>query len=577
MSKQSRYALRDKKSTPHSLNNSYTEKDPQYYTSKSKSKSKSKMSRPHKKKTSRKYKRQNGTTSTARATSSPPPPPLTLFGGNQTRKGTPEQNDVLSGRGGNINSHHGNVAFRRLVAGRKNDYNLTTNKEKKAAISQEIIQQVHDIGGKFLRKENDGSWVELEMKQTLAKTSQALREGAPSIRASAGATGTPGQSISATRTAATRTSKGSKESKRKTRPSIQDENENQESHPLIVPMLHGRGKQLVPRPTSSAAAMMGEPKEEETTETMTSKEQSDHDRPLDSYVSVENDQDSELSSPTIHYRPNNKRIKKIPLVDKEAETPPLTNTPGPIETVPSSLSLPEPCFKNNHSDMGSLLSLPNFSSDNNNNNLISHRDHLLSPSPMYSNLLVADPCNNNIQNHALPVLPPPQRNLNRENSLLSSDINGSGDNFVGNEAFADPFVNDGTNSDAAIDGYFDFPENTQAIITNADAAAAAIGDASVSNNGMSIHSEAPDTIFRPTESSSRHCSKLPTLSEIQQASDSNDIDDDFIQPVSIPCPHNTRFMCFRRTVSKDNLPLNTKSSSSSSSCICDIVRNQGAK
>jgi hypothetical protein len=113
----------------------------------------------------------------------------------QLRIRNPGPHDVLCGRGGGINAHIGNVAFRELVKHDKERYNLEANKVKKAQISQDIVDRVKAEGGRFLRRDDDSShyrhqslWVEIDDLKALAKTSQALREGAPSIRATAKST-----------------------------------------------------------------------------------------------------------------------------------------------------------------------------------------------------------------------------------------------------------------------------------------------------------------------------------------------------------------------------------------------------
>jgi len=102
---------------------------------------------------------------------------------------TPASSDVLSGRGGSINAHVGNIQFRRWVAERKNDYNLAATKVEKSVVAQEVIALVRSQSppGRFLQKDPTaiggiGWWVEIEEEKTIAKTSQALREGAPKIR-----------------------------------------------------------------------------------------------------------------------------------------------------------------------------------------------------------------------------------------------------------------------------------------------------------------------------------------------------------------------------------------------------------
>lgn len=52
------------------------------------------------------------------------------FGTSVRRIRTPNPQDVLSGRGGGINSHEGNKVFRQWVNERKSDYNLAQNKKE---------------------------------------------------------------------------------------------------------------------------------------------------------------------------------------------------------------------------------------------------------------------------------------------------------------------------------------------------------------------------------------------------------------------------------------------------------------
>jgi len=108
---------------------------------------------------------------------------------------TPHPHDVLSGRGGGINAHPGNVVFREWVRVRKEDYNLAPNKAEKTRVATEVMDQVRqqDPPGRFLTRDTNVShmgmgsgggswWVEIDENRALAKTSQALREGAPNIR-----------------------------------------------------------------------------------------------------------------------------------------------------------------------------------------------------------------------------------------------------------------------------------------------------------------------------------------------------------------------------------------------------------
>jgi hypothetical protein len=103
---------------------------------------------------------------------------------------TPNASDVLLGRGGGINSHVGNRVFRDWVHQRKEDYNLAGSKADKTGVAKEVMELVTNKGGRFLTKDPttsssaSGWWMEVDELRALAKTSQALREGAPQIRAS---------------------------------------------------------------------------------------------------------------------------------------------------------------------------------------------------------------------------------------------------------------------------------------------------------------------------------------------------------------------------------------------------------
>lgn len=127
----------------------------------------------------------------------PPPSPSKVASGDVTynanaldqgtslrRFRTPAPHDVLSGRGGSVNAHPGNCQFRDWVHLRKEEYNLAKTKQAKADICRTVIAQVVALGGRFLVKESPNSpwWIEQDEERIMAKTSQALREGAPKIR-----------------------------------------------------------------------------------------------------------------------------------------------------------------------------------------------------------------------------------------------------------------------------------------------------------------------------------------------------------------------------------------------------------
>lgn len=170
----------------------------------------------------------------------------------------PEINDVLCGRGGNINNHTGNKAFRSFVQAKKYDYNLTKNKSEKARISQSIVDIVHNLQpkGRFMKAEN-GVWREVDDATAMKKTSQALREGAPILKAQAqavkGVARKTAKSLSTLgkRKRESSRNKSARNSKSTLMKKTEAEAEAEPLHPLIVPMANGhRGKELRFRQTT---------------------------------------------------------------------------------------------------------------------------------------------------------------------------------------------------------------------------------------------------------------------------------------------------------------------------------------
>mmetsp|Transcript_20790 Transcript_20790/g.59582 ORF Transcript_20790/g.59582 Transcript_20790/m.59582 type:complete len:689 (+) Transcript_20790:305-2371(+) len=98
---------------------------------------------------------------------------------------TPNCNDVLSGRGGRINAHPGNVQFRTIIASMKSTYlSPKTRKLEKAHIANDIVRRIRrlDPPGRFLKEDKDGTWWDIGDEKARKKVGQALREDAPDIR-----------------------------------------------------------------------------------------------------------------------------------------------------------------------------------------------------------------------------------------------------------------------------------------------------------------------------------------------------------------------------------------------------------
>lgn len=98
---------------------------------------------------------------------------------------TPRTTDVLCGRGGNINTHPGNETFRSMVSMKKKTYLTARFKREKRIIAESIVNGIGklDPPGRFLsRNPATGLWHDIGFEKARDKTSQALRENAPSIR-----------------------------------------------------------------------------------------------------------------------------------------------------------------------------------------------------------------------------------------------------------------------------------------------------------------------------------------------------------------------------------------------------------
>lgn len=95
----------------------------------------------------------------------------------------PNRNDVLFGRGGGTNFHQGNMNYRAKIKSKQRDYINARQRAIKTIIISDIISQVRDDGGRFLKQDdNNKLWYEVDDKEVKKKTSQTLREGAPQWR-----------------------------------------------------------------------------------------------------------------------------------------------------------------------------------------------------------------------------------------------------------------------------------------------------------------------------------------------------------------------------------------------------------
>ena len=91
---------------------------------------------------------------------------------------SPNENDVVSGKGSGANKHKGNLNFRQLIKDNKSYY-LSLSKNLKMGVAKRIFEQIAglDPPGRFLQKNPEtDAWFAIKDHRAHEKISQALRE-----------------------------------------------------------------------------------------------------------------------------------------------------------------------------------------------------------------------------------------------------------------------------------------------------------------------------------------------------------------------------------------------------------------
>ena len=85
--------------------------------------------------------------------------------------------DVLCGRGGSSN-HPGNQAYLKKKEGMQAQYKAAATDKEKTAMSKELIDYVHQRGGRFMKRDpkDKQRWFEISDAEAKTKCSQALRD-----------------------------------------------------------------------------------------------------------------------------------------------------------------------------------------------------------------------------------------------------------------------------------------------------------------------------------------------------------------------------------------------------------------
>lgn len=83
---------------------------------------------------------------------------------------------VLFGRGGGTNNHKGNILYLLHKLKLQVPYTLVATQKGKKALSQQLVDDVHARGGRFVAREDDDRWFEVDDATARRKASQTLRE-----------------------------------------------------------------------------------------------------------------------------------------------------------------------------------------------------------------------------------------------------------------------------------------------------------------------------------------------------------------------------------------------------------------
>jgi len=100
-----------------------------------------------------------------------------------TKKGitTPNENDILSGRGAGVNLHPGNLRYRKLIQSYKLQY-VKSDPVKKKQIIKFVFNTAKQYG-RFLKLDPiTDDWTTVSDEEARMKVGQALRENAPKIK-----------------------------------------------------------------------------------------------------------------------------------------------------------------------------------------------------------------------------------------------------------------------------------------------------------------------------------------------------------------------------------------------------------
>eukprot|EP00980_Cylindrotheca_fusiformis_P014697 scaffold4002_cov85-Cylindrotheca_fusiformis.AAC.3 len=97
--------------------------------------------------------------------------PSTVLSSSVHQAVVPGQNDVLFGR---VRNNGGNRALRKMVSALLEEYNASPKKYK-TRMAEQVMKEIGNIGGRFLKLNSAGEWEEVSHVEALEKTAKTFR------------------------------------------------------------------------------------------------------------------------------------------------------------------------------------------------------------------------------------------------------------------------------------------------------------------------------------------------------------------------------------------------------------------
>eukprot|EP00980_Cylindrotheca_fusiformis_P001594 scaffold363_cov56-Cylindrotheca_fusiformis.AAC.13 len=90
--------------------------------------------------------------------------------------GLPTKNDIICGRGRGSFSQPGNLNLQKVIERNFKSYVDASRKKEKSLFVESVLDTMLSTGARFVKKEQDGLWYEIDRKAARNKTAHAVRD-----------------------------------------------------------------------------------------------------------------------------------------------------------------------------------------------------------------------------------------------------------------------------------------------------------------------------------------------------------------------------------------------------------------